>query len=61
MAQLGTYSYTSRLLNYTEPYYIDGVAKTAFYTEVNTNIFQNDKVFITNGSYDSEKHMDVWT
>ena len=54
MAQLGTFSYTSRLLNYVEPYYIDGVAKTAFYTEVNTNIFQDDKVFITNGYYDSE-------
>ena len=54
MAQLGTYSFASRLLNYTEPYYIDGVAKTSFYTEVNSNILQNDKVFITNGYNDSE-------
>lgn len=54
MAQLGTYSFTSRLLNYTEPYYIDGVAKTSFYSEVNTNISIDDKVFITNGYNDSE-------
>ena len=54
MAQLGTFSYTSRLLNYVEPYYINGIAKTTFYTEVNTNILQNDKVFISNGYYDSE-------
>ena len=47
-------SYTSRLLNYVEPYYIDGVAKSAFYSEVNTNIKRNDKVFILNGYHDSE-------
>ena len=47
-------SYTARLLNYVEPYYIDGVAKSAFYTEVNTNIKRNDKVFILNGYHDSE-------
>lgn len=50
-------SFTSRLLNYTEPYFIDGVAKTSFYTEVNTNIKKNDKVFITNGYYDSERYI----
>lgn len=48
-------SYTARLLNYVEPYYIDGVAKSAFYTEVNTNIKRNDKVFILNGYHDSEE------
>jgi hypothetical protein len=47
-------SYTSRLLNYVEPYYIDGIAKTAFWTEVNCNLQKNDKVFIINGFYDSE-------
>jgi len=47
-------SYTSRLLNYVEPYFIDGIAKTAFYTEVNTNLQRNDKVFVVNGFYDSE-------
>jgi hypothetical protein len=47
-------SYTSRLVNYVEPYYIDGIAKTAIWTEVNTNLQKNDKVFIINGYYDSE-------
>ena len=48
-------SYTARILNYVEPYYIDGIAKTAFWTEVNTNLERNDKVFIINGYYDSER------
>jgi hypothetical protein len=52
-----SFSFTSRLLNYVEPYFIDGVAKTAFYTEVNTNIKKNDKVFISNGHYDSERYI----
>lgn len=47
-------SYTARLLNHIEPYYIDGIAKSAFYTEVNTNIKKNSKVFILNGYHDSE-------
>lgn len=50
-------SFTSRLLNYIEPYYIDGIAKTAFYTEVNTNIKKNEKVFINNGYFDSEYYI----
>jgi hypothetical protein len=55
--------YTSRLLNYVEPYYIDGIAKTAFWSEVNTNIQKNDKVFIINGHYDSEQFISKgkWT
>lgn len=48
-------SYTARLLNFVEPYYIDGIAKTAFWTDVNTNLQRNDKVFIINGFYDSER------
>ena len=50
-----TYSFSSRLINYTEPFYINGLAKTAIYTEVNTNINPNDKVFIMNGIYDYNK------
>jgi hypothetical protein len=47
-------NFTSRLLNYVEPYFVDGVAKSAFYSEVNTNLKRNDKVFILNGFHDSE-------
>lgn len=47
-------SYTARLLNFVEPYYIDGTAKTAFWTGLNTDLKTNDKVFIINGYYDSE-------
>jgi len=50
-------SFTSRVLSYIEPYYIDGVAKVAFYTEVNTNIQIDDKVFISNGYFDSNYYI----
>jgi hypothetical protein len=42
-----------KLLNYVEPYMIAGFQKTLFYTEVNTGLNVNDKVFIINGPYDS--------
>jgi hypothetical protein len=42
-----------RLLNYVEPYKIAGINYTLFYTEVNSGLKVNDKVFIINGSYDS--------
>lgn len=54
MTQSDVLNYTSRLLNYVEPYYIDGVAKSAFYTEVNTNLTKHSKAFILNGYHDSE-------
>ena len=41
------------LLNYVEPYEYQGVEKTLFYTEVNTNIKAGERVFIINGTYDS--------
>ena len=41
------------LLNYVEPYLYKGTDKTLFYTEVNTNIKEGDRVFIINGNYDS--------
>jgi len=43
------------LLNYVEPYDYNGVSKTLFYTEVNTNLKVGDRVFIINGNYDSNK------
>ena len=42
-----------RLLNYVEPYTIAGIDYTLFYSEVNTGLNIGDKVFIINGSYDS--------
>ena len=41
------------MINYVEPYSINGSIKTLFYTEVNTNLKLNDRVFILNGNYDS--------
>jgi hypothetical protein len=46
-------SASPRLLNYVEEYVIAGFSKTLFYSEVNTGLKINDKVFIINGSYDS--------
>jgi hypothetical protein len=46
-------SVSPRLLNYVEEYVIAGFSKTLFYSEVNTGLKINDKVFIINGSYDS--------
>lgn len=43
------------LLNYVESYDYNGVPKTLFYTEVNTNFKVGDRVFIINGNYDSNK------
>ena len=43
------------LLNYVEPYTYQGVEKTLFYTEVNTNLKEGDRVFIINGNYDSNE------
>ena len=54
MTESSLLNYTARILNYVNPYYINGKAKSAFYTEVNTNLQINDKVFILNGYNDSE-------
>ena len=48
-------SFSSPLLNYTESVDINGVKKTKFFSEVNTNFNQGDKVFIVNGIYDNKK------
>lgn len=50
--------YSSRLLNYVERVDVAGYPKTAFYTEVNTNLKPGDKVFILNGNYDSDTFID---
>ncbi len=43
-----------RLLNWVEPYTVNDINKTLFYTEVNSNIQVGDRVFIVNGYYDSD-------
>jgi hypothetical protein len=50
--------YSSRLLNYVERVDVAGYPKTAFYTELNTNLKPGDKVFILNGNYDSDTFVD---
>lgn len=50
-----TKSYSSpRILNWVEPYEINGVKKSLFYTEVNTNMQVGDRIWIINGYYDSD-------
>lgn len=51
-------SFSSRLLNWIEPYVINGVEKTLFYTEINTGLKVGDKVFIVNGNYDSNSFIE---
>lgn len=46
-------TFSPRLLNYIEPYFINGFRKTLFYTEVNPGLKVGDRVFILNGNYDS--------
>lgn len=48
-------TFSPRLLNAIEPYFIDGVAKSLFYSEFNTGLKKGDRVFIVNGIYDSYK------
>jgi uncharacterized delta-60 repeat protein len=43
-----------RLINYVEPYTIEGMKKTMFFTEVNSGLNVGDRVFIINGNYDSD-------
>ncbi len=51
-------SFSSRLLNWVEPYVINGVQKTLFYTEINTGLKVGEKVFIINGNYDSNSFIE---
>jgi hypothetical protein len=51
--------YSSKLLNYVESVEVDGVLKTAFFSEVNTNFNIGDRVFIVNGNYDSNELVNV--
>ncbi len=47
-------TFSCKLLNWVEPYTIAGIVKTLFYTSVNTELKAGDRVFIINGSYDSD-------
>jgi len=47
-------TFSSKLLNWVEPYEIKGSIKTLFYTEVNSDLKVGDRVFIINGNYDSD-------
>ena len=51
--QPGNYYYSSSLLNYVEKTN-DGLSKTIFYSEINTNLSKGDTVYIINGNYDFE-------
>lgn len=46
-------SFSPRLLNTVQPYFINGIAKTMFFSEFNTGLKVDSRVFITNGVYDS--------
>ena len=47
-------SFTCKLLNWIEPYEIKGSIKTLFYTSINTELKEGDKIFIINGNYDND-------
>lgn len=47
-------SFSPRLINWVEPIDVSGFLKTGLYTEVNSNLSVGDRVFITNGNYDSD-------
>lgn len=47
-------TFSNKLLNYVEPYDINGTIKTLFYTSVNTELKVGDRVFIINGNYDND-------
>lgn len=43
-----------KILNWVEPYTVAGIDYTLFYTEVNSGLNIGDRVFIINGTYDSD-------
>jgi hypothetical protein len=47
-------TFSSKILNWVEPYEIKGSIKTLFYTEVNSELKVGDRVFIINGTYDND-------
>lgn len=47
-------TFSVKFINYIEPYEIGGVRLTAFYTEVDSNLEEGDRVFIVGGNYDSD-------
>lgn len=47
-------TFSSKIINWVEPYEIRGSVKTLFYTEVNSELKVGDRVFIINGTYDND-------
>ena len=47
-------TFSSKLVNYKTMEMVDGVKKTAFYTELNTNYSVGDKLFVVGGNYDTD-------
>jgi hypothetical protein len=43
-------SFSPRIINWVEPYEINGIDKSLFYTEVNSGLKVGDRVFILNGN-----------
>ncbi len=52
-------SSSPRLLNWVEPTTIAGYEKSTFYTEVDSNLKKGERVFLVNGSYDSDALIDI--
>jgi len=46
-------SFSPRLMNWVEPYVISPYTYSLFYTEVNSNLKEGDRVYIVGGNYDS--------
>jgi len=52
-------TYSSALVNYSEPRTINGVHYTRFYTEFNTELSVGDFVYILNGNYDNTDLLNI--
>jgi hypothetical protein len=57
--EVDTKSFSPRLLNWIEPYFIRGLRKTLFYTEVNSGLKAGDRVFIIGGNYDNNNLIEI--
>ncbi len=49
---MSNYTFSSKLLNYVEAYKINGINKTKFFTEHDTNYKVGDVLYIMGGNYD---------
>jgi hypothetical protein len=57
--EVDTKSFSPRLLNWVEPYFIRGLRKTLFYTEVNSGLKPGDRIFIIGGNYDNNNLIEI--